>query len=98
MEISGFECVEALRLAGFRVVERAAGSTVLRRASRVVIVPDALVLAPDVLASVLGAAGMSESGFRTLVTDAPTLTKMQSLVEGSSPGPESSSSEEEEEE
>lgn len=83
MEISGFECVEALGLAGFRVVERAAGSTVLRRASRVVIVPDALVLAPDVLAGVLAAAEMSVNGFRALLSDAVTLTEMRTLAEQS---------------
>lgn len=81
MEISAFECVEALRLAGFRVVERAAGSTVLRRAARIVTVPDALVLAPEVLATVLSAAAISESGFRALLGDAPTLTELQARAE-----------------
>lgn len=90
MEISGFECVEALRLAGFRVVERAAGTTVLRRASRVVVVPDSLVLAPHVLASVLASADMSEACFRMLLADAPTLTQMQTLAERSAPTSESS--------
>ena len=82
MDISASECVQALRLAGFRLVEQAAGATILRRVGRVVVVPNAPVLTPQVLAGVLCAADMSELGFHTLLSDAPTLNELKTLAGG----------------
>lgn len=73
IEISGAECVLALILGGFKVRRRAPGSTVLERGQQVVIVPDALVLAPNVLEGILSDAELTHEKFLRLVSEEPTM-------------------------
>ena len=76
IEISGAECVLALLFGGFEVRKRAPGSTVLSRGTRVVIVPDSLVLAPNVLEAILSDADLTHQKFLDLVSDEPTLPEL----------------------
>jgi hypothetical protein len=73
IEISGAECVLALILGGFKVRRRAPGSTVLERGPHVVIVPDSLVLAPNVLEAILSDAELTHETFLELVSEEPTM-------------------------
>jgi hypothetical protein len=72
MTISGAECVGALRLAGFRIVESRDGSTVLKRGRRVIVVPDAFVLSAEVLDGVLEEANLSHERFLWMLSEAAT--------------------------
>lgn len=72
LPISGAECVSALRLAGFRVSCSSRGATVLVRDRRVVVVPDALMLSPDVLDALLEEANLSHDRFLWLLSEATT--------------------------
>jgi hypothetical protein len=79
LEISGYECVCALVLTGFRVLRRARGSTLLERDRHLVIVPDALVLAPSVLERILSSANVSHDAFVNLLSEEPTLPDLTLL-------------------
>ena len=72
LTISGVECVEALCAAGFRVRRRSAGQTVLERGSRTLVVPDRLVLPPDVLDVILSEADLSVERFIWLLGEITT--------------------------
>lgn len=72
LSISGAECVGALRLAGFRVSCTTHGATVLVRDRRVVVVPEALTLSPEVLDALLGEANLSHDRFLWLLSEATT--------------------------
>ena len=72
LSISGAECVEALCIAGFRVRRRAAGHTVLVRNGRMLVVPDALVLQPEVLDGILVDADLSVERFVWLLGEVAT--------------------------
>lgn len=72
LSISGAECVTALCLAGYRVCRSARGATVLVRAGRMVVVPDALVLPTEVLDALLDDAHLSHERFLALLSDAAT--------------------------
>src|SRR5438132_11719105 len=80
--ISGFECVQAPCLAGFRVKERLPGSTVLVRKGPVrqtIIVPDALVLHHTVLESILGEVDISAERFLWLLGEVTTDTELMTV-------------------
>ena len=81
MSISGTECVAALRLAGFRVMRHHTGTTLLVRAMRHVLVPDALVLSSDVLDALLEEANLSHERFLWMLSEAATQTDLP-VVEG----------------
>ena len=79
LTISGVECVEALCAAGFRVRRRAVGETVLERDARTLVVPDRLVLPPDVLHAILSEADLSEDRFVWLLGEVTTETEIPVL-------------------
>lgn len=79
LTISGVECVEALCAAGFRVRRRAVGETVLERDARTLVVPDRLVLPPDVLQAILSEADLSEDRFVWLLGEVTTETEIPVL-------------------
>lgn len=70
--VSGAECVDALRGAGFSVSERSNRGATLTKGLRVVIVPDVAMLTPDELTSILRTAGLGYVDFLDLLSDAPT--------------------------
>jgi hypothetical protein len=89
--ISATECVAALLLAGFRVLESRVGGVMLRgprrrtgtsghkppqvadeARTRVVVVPDAVVLPEEVLDALLDDADLSHEKFLWLLSEAPT--------------------------
>jgi hypothetical protein len=70
--ISAHECIEALRLAGFRVTRRLPGCTALARRGKVVIVPDVLTLPPSLFDAILDEADLSYVRFLELLDEAPT--------------------------
>lgn len=72
LTISGRECVDALRLAGFRVVRRSCEATLLRRDQRLVVVPNALELPASVLDSLLEESNLSHERFLWLLSEAAT--------------------------
>jgi hypothetical protein len=76
LSISGVECVEALCAAGFRVRRRTAGRTVLARDGRLVVVPDALVLSPALLDSILEEADLSAEKLVWLMGEVSTETEI----------------------
>ncbi len=73
IQISGAECVVALMLARFTVRHRALGHTILERDCKLVIVPDALVLAPAVLDAILADAELTPEAFVELISEEPTM-------------------------
>jgi len=77
--ISANECIDALRMAGFWVAETSKGCTLLKRGTRFVLVPDVLVLSPDVLDGILDAASLSEDGFLALLSEAPTMPDLRAV-------------------
>jgi hypothetical protein len=77
LSISGAECVEALCIAGFRVRERAAGHTLLVRGTRVLVVPDALVLRAQVLDAILVEADLSVERLVWLLGEVATEKEIQ---------------------
>lgn len=79
LSISGIECVAALCLAGFRVCRRQRGATVLGRAGRIVVVPDALVLSQEVLDALLEEAHLSHDRFLSLLSEATTQPDLRVL-------------------
>jgi hypothetical protein len=70
--VSGAECVEALTIAGFSLLERTHAGATLRRGSQRVFVPDAATLEAQALAVVLRTAGMSYAEFLDLLGETPT--------------------------
>ena len=74
LSISGAECVTALCTAGFRVLRRSPGRTELARGSRVLVVPDALVLPPSTLDHILTVADLSAERLSSLARDVGTDT------------------------
>jgi hypothetical protein len=76
LTISGAECVEALCAAGFRVRKRAAGQTVLERGARRLVVPDRLVLPPEILDELLAGADLSVERFVWLLGEVTTQTEI----------------------
>ncbi len=71
--VSSIECIHALLSVGFRRSGSAEGAAVLTRGYRLVVVPEVPMLAPEVLASILEAAGMAVGEFVELVGQAPTM-------------------------
>lgn len=76
LTISGAECVEALCTAGFRVRRRAVGQTVLVRAARTIVVPDRLVLSPELLEAILAEADLPVERFLWLLGEVSTKTEI----------------------
>ncbi|MBX3192055.1 MAG: hypothetical protein KF819_34005 [Labilithrix sp.] len=71
--VSGAECIEALRLAGFRLhVAAAEGRVTLASGVRVVSVPDVAMLTPTELYAILRDAGVTYSTFLDLLSETPT--------------------------
>ena len=70
--VSGSECVEALRLAGFAVRSRSDDGAYLVNGVRSVNIPSAGMLAPDVLVDLLREAGVAYADFLDLLSEAPT--------------------------
>lgn len=70
--VSGAECVEALTGAGFVVVARSSTGATLTKGLRFVVVPEAGMLVPDELTSILRSAGIPYSDFLDLLSEAPT--------------------------
>ena len=76
LTVSGAECVEALCLAGFRVRRRSAGQTLLERGKRTLVVPDRLVLSPELLDVILDEADLSVERFVWLLGEVTTETEI----------------------
>ena len=71
LAVSSAEVVTALQRGGF-LTRRGLGCTVLERAHRVVVVPDARTLAPEVFSAALRAAAVTYTEFLDLLSEAPT--------------------------
>ena len=71
-DISCDECVDALVLAGFRVVRRTSQAVVLERGLRSILVPRTAYLAPDSIESILAQANMPLRRFTELLSEVPT--------------------------
>lgn len=71
-DISCDECVDALVLAGFRVVRRTAQAVVLERGLRTVLVPREPRLAPECVESILVQANLAWRKFTELLGEVPT--------------------------
>jgi hypothetical protein len=69
--VSSDELVVAFQRAGF-VARRATGRTILERGTRVVVIPDGRLLAPEAVAATLRSAGISYSDFLDYLSEAPT--------------------------
>lgn len=82
--VSSIECIHALLSVGFRRSGSAEGAVVLTRGYQLLVVPEVPMLAPEVLASILEAAGMAVSEFVELVGQAPT-TRMPKLPDARPP-------------
>lgn len=76
LTVSGVECVEALCTAGFRVRRRSAGQTLLERGTRTLVVPDRLVLSPELLDAILTEADLSIERFVWLLGEVTTETEI----------------------
>lgn len=76
LTVSGVECVEALCTAGFRVRQRSAGQTLLERGARSIVVPDRLVLSPELLEAILAEADLSVERFVWLLGEVTTETEI----------------------
>jgi hypothetical protein len=72
LAVSAAECVDALLLAGFAVVERTDDSTVLRRDLRVVAIRDSQLLGAEALEALLRAAGVPYTEFLDRLAETPT--------------------------
>ena len=70
--VSGAECVEALVLAGFTVRSRSDSAVVLEHDMRLVVVPDAAMLAPEDLEALLHDAAIPYDEFLDLLSETPT--------------------------
>ena len=70
--VSGFECVDALILAGFAIRSRSDSATTLERDLRVVVVPDVAMLTPEDLAALLRDAGIAYDELLDLLSETPT--------------------------
>lgn len=70
--VSGSECVDALRSAGFDVCSRTDEQTLLGKAGRSVSVRTGSLLLPDELLAILRDAGLAYSDFLDLLSEAPT--------------------------
>ena len=77
--ISAQECIEALRLAGFRVTRRLHGCTALARRGKVVIVPDLITLPPQLFDAILDEADLTYMRFLELLDETPTEPALQAL-------------------
>jgi hypothetical protein len=71
-DISCDECVDALVLAGLRIVRRTAQAVVLERGLRTVLVPRHPYLAPEALESILVQANVPWRKFTELLGEVPT--------------------------
>ena len=71
-DISCDECVDALVLAGHRVVRRTNQAVVLERGLRTVLVPRKVRLEPDALESILVQANVPLRRFTELLSEVPT--------------------------
>lgn len=71
-DISCDECVDALVLAGFRVVRRTSQAVVLERGLRSILVPRCAYLAPESVESILVQANMPLRRFTELLSEVPT--------------------------
>jgi hypothetical protein len=71
-DISCEECVDALVLAGLRVVRRTAQAVVLERGLRTVLVPRKAPLEPELVESILAQANMPWLRFAELLGEVPT--------------------------
>jgi hypothetical protein len=67
--VSGLQCVQALRRAGFAVSARLPGCAELRGQGQAIQVPLAGRLEPEVLAAILHKAGMTASTFLMLLDE-----------------------------
>jgi hypothetical protein len=70
--VSGADCVDALRLAGFGVRSRSSAVIVLERDARVVMVADVAMLPPEDLLALLRDAGITYDDFLDLLSETPT--------------------------
>ncbi len=75
--VSGFECVDALLLAGFAIRSRSDSATILERDLRVVVVPDVAMLTPEDLEALLRDAGIAYDDFLDLLSETPTEPDVQ---------------------
>jgi hypothetical protein len=91
--LSSEEMVLALRHAGFSV-QRRPRATLLQRAYRVVVVPDARLLAPETMRDVLRSSGLTYADFLDALSEIPaeagTGVRLRSLPDpnGTNDGPE----------
>jgi hypothetical protein len=81
IEISGAECVSALLLDGFRIRSRTPGATTLMRGSKLVVVPDTLILPAKVLDAILSSAEVSYETFLELISEEPTQPMARVIAE-----------------
>ena len=78
-DISCDECVDALVLAGFRVVRRTSQAVVLERGLRSLLVPRGAYLAPESVESILVQANMPLRRFTELLSEVPTRPDLMTL-------------------
>jgi hypothetical protein len=80
LSISGAECVSALRLIGFRVLQRSPGGVTLAGLARqIVVVPDVVTLPSDLLEALLDEVDLSHERFLWLLSEAKTLPSLEQL-------------------
>jgi hypothetical protein len=80
--LSGAECAEALQHLGLDVVQAHDGATVLRRGTRLVVVPDACVLPAPLLHEILACANVSLDDVLRVLDDIPTEPELRSGIVG----------------
>jgi hypothetical protein len=85
LAVSPQECIDALRLAGFSVVERSERSTVLRRDRREVEVFDADLIDAEELEALLKNAGLPYTEFLELLSRTPTQPDLEVASTGMRP-------------
>jgi hypothetical protein len=78
-DISCDECVDALVLAGFRVVRRTTQAVVLERGLRSILVPRGVCLPPESVESILVQANMPLRRFAELLSEVPTRPDLMTL-------------------
>ena len=80
LAISATECIAALLLEGFVVIERTTQAVTLTGPGRrIVVVPDLLVLSSAVVDALLEDADLSPARFLSIVSEAPTQTDLAAL-------------------
>lgn len=79
--------------AGFRVHHRGHGFTLLKRETRLVLVPSVSMLSPDMLDAILRSAGLTSGELETHLPPTPSRSGMfaKTPVDGVAPAPPSSS-------